>query len=146
MSTRQPVSDRVFYSNTAIRRRKIPDGVTVHSIFEEASREAYRHKWIESEKAGYDIGDGAIEDWHRRFWHKFVRERWIQHIKGDTFWHELDNDDFGILDKEFADCRDLSDTIVAKLENGGENLDIIQWAVDNGQDMKVVLHILGRLD
>lgn len=139
------ISERRF-TNTMLRRRNIPENVPVKGIFEEASREAYRHKWIESEKAGYDIGDVAIEDWHRRFWHKFVRERWIQHIRGEVFWRELDNDDFGILKKEFADSRDESDAIVTMLEKGGENLDIVQWAIDNGKDMKVVLHILGRLD
>ena len=139
------ISGRHF-SNTALRRRNIPDGVTVKSIFEEATSEAYRHKWIESEKAGYDIGDGAIEDWYRRFWHSFVRERWIQHIRGEVFWRELDNDDFGILNNEFADCGEQVDAITGMLEKGGENLDIVQWAVETGQDMKVVLHILGRLD
>lgn len=129
-----------------LRRRNIPEDVEVKGIFEEASREAYRHKWIESEKAGYDIGDGAIEDWHRRFWHHFVRERWIQHIKGEVFWRELDNNDFGILQKEFQDCREQSDAIVAMLEKGAENLDIIQWAIESLQDMKVILHILSRLD
>lgn len=139
------ISERRF-TNTMLRRRNIPENVPVKGIFEEASKEAYRHKWIESEKAGYDIGDVAIEDWHRRFWHKFVREHWIQHIRGEVFWRELDNDDFGILKKEFADSREESDAIVTMLEKGGENLDIVQWAIDNGKDMKIVLHILGRLD
>ncbi len=147
MSTQEStrISARIFH-NTSIRRRNIPDGVIVKSIFEEASREAYRHKWIESEKAGYDIGDGAIEDWHRRYWHRFVRERWIQHIRGVVFWRELDNDDFGILDREFLDCRELSKTIAAMLENGGENLDIVQWAINTNQDIPTVIHILERLD
>ncbi len=137
---------RHLVGNTALRRRPLPEGVEPHSIFEEASREAYRHKWIESEKAGYDIGDGAIEDWHKRFWHKFVRERWIQHIRGDAFWRELDNNDFGILKREFQEYGDLAEKIVQLLEAGGENLDIVQWAVDSNQDMDAVLQILGRLD
>ncbi len=137
---------RHLVGQTSIRRRNMPDGVEPHSIFEEASREAYKHKWLESEKAGYDIGYSAIEDWHRRFWHKFVRERWIQHIRGVAYWRELDNDDFGILHKEFQDYPDLAEKIVHHLEAGGENLDIIQWGVSTGQDMDAVLHILGRLD
>lgn len=134
------------FSSTALRLRNIPEGTPINSIFEEASREAYRHKWIESEKAGYDIGDGAIEDWHRRYWHRFVRERWIRHIRGNEFWRELDNDDFGILNREFDDCREQADAIVNLLEKGGENLDIVQWAIESGQDMDAVLRILGRLD
>ena len=146
MDTRESTRISGRFTNTALRRRNIPDGVEVKSIFEQASREAYGHKWIESEKAGYDIGDSAIEDWHRRFWHQFVRERWIQHIRGEVFWRELDNDDFAILQKEFDDCREQTDAIVKMLEGGGENLDIVQWAIETGQDMEVVLHILGRLD
>ncbi len=137
-----------FFSSTSVRLTKIniPADTPIKSIFEEASREAYRHKWIESEKAGYDIGDGAIEDWHKRYWTKFIRERWVQHIKGAAFWRELDNDDFNIMEREFEDCRDQADAIVAMLEKGGENLDIVQWAVETGQDMTVVLHILSKLD
>ncbi|MDR1519668.1 MAG: response regulator [Planctomycetota bacterium] len=134
------------HCQTLARRRNIPPGVKPMSIFEEASREAFRHKWIESEKTGYDIGDVAIEDWHRRFWHKFVRERWIQHIRGQAFWRELDNDDYGFFNHTFADCLKLAESIVGKLEAGGENLDIIQWAVDSGQNMEMVLSILARLD
>ena len=146
MTSQSAASISGRFTNAAASRRFIPEGAEVKSIFEEASREAFRHKWIESEKAGYDIGDVAIEDWHRRFWHKFVRERWIEHIRGKVFWRELDNDDFGILNKEFEDCREQSEAIVAMLEGGGENLDIVQWAVESGQDMSAILHILGRLD
>ncbi|MCL2001499.1 MAG: response regulator [Planctomycetes bacterium] len=124
----------------------MPDGVAVLSLFEEASSEAYRHKWIESEKAGYDIGDSAIEDWHRRFWHRFVRERWLQHIRGQAYWRELDNNDFDILGREFQECREQTDTIVSMLERGGENLDIVQWAINANQDMDFIIRILTRLD
>lgn len=134
------------YSHTAVRRHNIPDGIEAKSIFEEASREAHRHKWIESEKAGFDIGDGAIEDWHRLYWNKFVRERWIQHIRGEIYWRELDNNDFGIMKGEFMRSRPEASAIVDMLEKGGENLDIVQWAVGAGQDMDTVLDILNKLD
>ncbi|MDR0363210.1 MAG: response regulator [Planctomycetota bacterium] len=134
-------------TNTTYRLRSLPEGVVSKNLFEEASKEAYRHKWIESEKSGHDLGDAAIEDWHRRFWHRFVRERWIQHIKGEIFWPELDNDDFALLDtSEFGECRPQTGKIVEILENGGENLDIVQWAIDGGEDMGVIMRILGRLD
>ena len=28
--------------------------------------EIQKHKWIESERAGHDLGQGAVEDWSRR--------------------------------------------------------------------------------
>ncbi len=134
-------------SKTTYRRRlDIPPGVTALNLFEEASKEAYRHKWIESEKSGHDLGDVAIEDWYRNFWNKFVRERWLQHIQGEIYWPELDNNDFGLLQNELTDCKPQVDKIVEILEQGGENLDIVQWAIDSGQDMDCVMRILSRLD
>ena len=131
---------------TAYRSRNVPPGAKILLLFEEASKEAYSHKWIESERAGHDLGDAAIEDWYRRYWNSFVRERWIQHIKGEVFWPELDNHDFGIAGSEFTDCQPQFQEIVGILEKGGENLDIVQWAINGGQDMDCVMRILGRLD
>ena len=31
-----------------------------NSVYEDGQREAARFKWIESEKAGYDLGENAI--------------------------------------------------------------------------------------
>ena len=116
------------------------------NLFEEATREAYRHKWIESEKAGYDLGDAAIADWHQRYWHIFTRERWVQHLRGKVFWNELDNDDFGFLTRCFHGKKELVDLIASKIETGGENLDIIEWAVAQGMNMSGVVDVLKRLD
>ena len=138
--------NKLIRSNTTYRTRGAPPGVLILNLFEEASKEAYRHKWIESERAGHDLGDGAIEDWYRRFWNKFVRERWIQHIRGEVFWPELDNSDFGIVKMEFNDCQEELEEILVILEKGGENLDIIQWAIETKDDMSTVMQILGRLD
>jgi len=33
--------------------------------------EMLRHKWIESEKAGYDLGQAALLDWVHRHAHAF---------------------------------------------------------------------------
>lgn len=134
-------------SKTTYRRRvDVPPGVTALNLFEEASKEAYRHKWIESEKSGHDLGDAAIEDWYRHFWNKFVRERWIQHIRGDIYWPELDNNDFALLQNELTDCKPQVDKIIEILEEGGENLDIVQWAIDSNEDMDCIMRVLSRLD
>ena len=41
--------------------------------------EIHIHKWIESEKAGYDLGEDAIMDWCCRYAEKFCES---QHQKG----------------------------------------------------------------
>lgn len=123
-----------------------PDAAEHKVLFEEATREAHQHKWIESEKAGRDLGDQAIRDWHKHFWRSFCRERWVEHLQGIAFWEELDNDDFGLLTIKFHDNTSLVDRIVEKLTAGGENLDVIQWAIEKKQDVNDVIEVLKILD
>ena len=56
-----------------------------HSLYCEAVTEAERHKWIESEKAGYDLGESAIEEWNRCHWWGWCRSKWLEHLKGETY-------------------------------------------------------------
>src|SRR5690606_22090768 len=49
------------------------DVVQEVSLYEEAHAEALRHKWIESQKHGRDLGDWAIRDWYRRYWRLYCR-------------------------------------------------------------------------
>jgi CheY-like chemotaxis protein len=115
-------------------------------LFEEATREADRHKWIESEKAGRDLGEHAIRDWHKNYWRSWCRERWIEHLHGDRFWVELDRDDYGLLQRKFHNNVDVVEAVLDRIKEGGENLDIIQWASENDYDTETVLEILKSLD
>ena len=116
------------------------------SVFAEGEQEALRHKWIESEKAGRDLGQEAIRAWVRQHWWGYLRARWIEHIQGTRFWIELDRDDFGLLQKEFRDDPILLDRILDRVKSGMENLDIILWAQEWNLPMDRVIHILERLD
>jgi len=118
------------------------------SIQQVGAEEALRFKWIESEKAGRDLGDSAIHTWVRRHWNRFVRDCWIEHLEGRAFWAELDQGDFGILQKEDAPAP-LFDEIVQKIRDGGENLDILCWSHEetlSRDELGRVLHILEALD
>ncbi|MBI5607129.1 MAG: hypothetical protein HY879_27675 [Deltaproteobacteria bacterium] len=44
-------------------------------ILHKELEEILKHKWIESEKAGYDLGDQAVWDWVQKYAHEF-REYW----------------------------------------------------------------------
>lgn len=116
--------------------------LSVHRIGEE---EAQRHKWIESEKAGRDLGEWAIRCWVREHWNGFLRERWLEHMQGRNFWIELDHNDFGLLQREFQDS-DLIEDILGMLKGGRENLNVLNWALDNHLRMDEVLEILETLD
>lgn len=115
-----------------------------YSLQDEGWEEADRHKWNESEKAGYDLGEEAIRDWVRKYWNGFLRAKWLDHLYGRKFWIELDQVDFGILRRKFQDSRLLA-PILDLLVNGGENLNVIDWAIDENHPMDEVHEILVAL-
>ena len=117
-----------------------------NSVYEDGQREAARFKWIESEKAGYDLGETAIRRWVKDHWCGYLRARWLEHLQGKTFWIELDRGDFGLLQRCFKDQECLLDRILDRLKSGQENLNIILWALDWNLPMCEVLQILEALD
>ena len=116
------------------------------SLFEVSAREAHSHKWLESEKAGRDLGDGAIAEWYRLYWRIFCRECYIEHLQGERFWLELDTGDFGLLLNKFHDDMALVRQIVEIFKKGGENLDVVSFALRNNCDISEVLRLLEVLD
>ncbi len=116
------------------------------SVYSDCEQEALRYKWIESEKAGHDLGEDAIRLWVKRHWWGYLRARWLEHLQGKRFWVELDRGDFGLLQREFHDNTLLLDRILDRLKSGQENLDIIIWAKNWGLPITPVLQILEALD
>ena len=116
------------------------------SVYSESEQEALKYKWIESEKAGHDLGEDAIRRWVKQHWWGYLRARWLEHLQGKCFWVELDRGDFGLLQREFHDNTLLLDRILDRLKSGQENLDIIIWAMNWGMPMTPVLQILEALD
>jgi len=116
--------------------------LSVHHFGEE---EARRHKWIESEKAGRDLGEWAIRGWVRDHWQTFLRARWLEHLYGRVYWIELDHNDYGLLLERFRDSEILPD-VLDMLKAGLENLNVLNWAIDNHVPMDEVLDILETLD
>jgi hypothetical protein len=115
------------------------------SLHQYGEEEAKRFKWIESEKAGRDLGEVAIKTWIRTHWNGFLRQRWLEHLQGKMFWIELDQGDFGLLRTTFRSSP-LIDPILDHFKRGWENLDIILWAVGNRLPMGEVFEILETLD
>ncbi|MFO0926844.1 MAG: hypothetical protein U0736_07350 [Gemmataceae bacterium] len=116
------------------------------SVYVDGEQEALRFKWIESEKAGHDLGEAAIRRWVQNHWWGYLRARWLEHLQGKKFWVELDRGDFGLLQRKFHDNTLLLDRILDRLKVGQENLDIICWAHNWGMPMDAVLEILEALD
>jgi hypothetical protein len=121
--------------------------VVRHSIVSDCQREKEKFKWIVSEKAGYDLGEQAIHQWVRDHWWNYLRARWIEHLHGTYFWTELDRDDFGLIRRDFQDCKPLLEQILDRLKDGKENLDIICWAHQTiPKSVDLVITILEALD
>jgi hypothetical protein len=116
------------------------------SVYVEGEQEALRFKWIESEKAGHDLGEAAIRRWVKDHWWGYLRARWLEHLQGKRFWVELDRGDFGLLQRRFHDKTLLLDRILDRLKEGQENLDIILWGQDWGISFQSILEILEALD
>jgi hypothetical protein len=116
------------------------------SVYADCEQEALRYKWIESEKAGRDLGEIAIRRWVQNHWWGYLRARWLEHLQGKHFWVELDRGDFGLLQRTFHDNTLLLDRILDRLKAGDENLDVIQWALDWGIPTDAVIQILEALD
>ena len=116
------------------------------SVYEEAERAAREHKWLESEKAGRDLGDAAVHQWTRSFWLRFYRWRFVQHLRGESSFREFHPSTFGIVNRHLAAPRELLDRILDMVRDGGENLDIICWAHHYGMPTDQVIEILEALD
>jgi len=60
--------------NDSSKKAELVKNLSLYKEFQAEREEILRHKWIESEKAGYDIGfDKALVDWmvnHRPAWRK----------------------------------------------------------------------------
>ena len=124
----------------------VPSAVARRSICSDCRAEANRFKWIESEKAGRDLGETAIRRWICDHWWGYLKARWLEHLHGKCFWIELKCDTFGLVQQKFQDHKDLLNYIVDRLKLGQENLDIIVWAINTGQPVCLVRDILEALD
>jgi hypothetical protein len=126
-----------------------PDGVVVYSLTAHALFAIDRHKWIESQKAGRDLGRAAIEDWLDRFWKGWTRSKLVEHLYGWRCWGAFDETDFGLLNRSSVEHHvghDVLERVATTLAEGGENLDVINWALSIDQPLDEILWLLDRID
>ena len=116
------------------------------SVHRECIEEENKHKWIESEKAGYDLGEACVRRWVKEHWRGYLRGKWVEHLQGKCFWVELDRGDFGLLQRKFQSQAELLDLILNQLASGRENLDVLDWAVASRISTDPVKEILESLD
>ena len=119
------------------------DGQAPISIYEEAWQEAFRHKWIESEKHRHDRGHRALVDWDQQYFKTFIRWCRLQHLSGQRCFREFRCEDFGAV-AELAgdvDCK-----VIHLFCSGKENLEIYWLAHGQGWPLERVYELLLSLD
>lgn len=124
----------------------IDEAMTCLSVYDEAIREADRHKWIESQKRGHDLGRQAIREWVRVHWNGYCRCRRLEHVEGKRQWREFGDESFGHLRRVHIPHDVLFNRILDRIRAGDENLDIIMWALRTDQPVDRVLEILTVID
>lgn len=129
--------------------RRRPDGVVVHSLTAHAICEMERHRWIESEKAGVNRGRDADLQWLRTYWSGWARSKLLEHLYGWRCWSAFGAGTFGLLRRGTVEKlvpHHVLRKVASILGNGGENLDVIAWAVENDQDLDSLFWLLDRID
>lgn len=108
------------------------------SLYEAAFQEARRHRWIESQKSGCDLGNERFIEWYDRYWENFLRYRHLEHLFGDREWREFDPAAFGALAPLLNSKDDLVLELIGLYRQGWQNLDIVNWAIRTGLDLEEV--------
>ena len=126
---------------------ELVDPLNTSSIYEEAPLEAARHKWIESQKNGSDLGKHAISDWYTNHWYYFCIGKRIEHLLGNHCWQEFSETHFGFLEALQLEDDLLADRILDRIFlMRMENLDIIIWAREWNLEIDRVMEILELID
>lgn len=131
---------------TGAAAQGVAEAVERRSLAEEVRHEAERFRWVESQKAGRDLGEEAIRRWVHEHWANYIRTRWVEHLEGRTYWAELDQVDFGLLPRLAPGRAEVVSRIADRLKHGEENLAIIEWAAGERLPMDTVFQVLTALD
>jgi len=122
------------------------ESLFTRSILDGARQHADKHKWYLSEAAKCDMGAAAIEDWVDKHFPQYARERLIEHIHGRYLYEEFNEQAFNIVQAFTFRTPTLRDQIVDLLCRNKENLDVINWAMDDGKDVEEVIEFLTLVD
>lgn len=112
------------------------------SVYDQAWREAFCHKWIESKKVGFDLGWAAIKDWDDQHFKKFYRWCHWQHLTGQQFFAEFPEEHF---DRVMVPRDEIGQFVIGRFWDGLENLQIFDCALDCGLPTARVRVVLSDL-
>ncbi len=106
---------------------------TVGSVRKLGSLEADIHKWLLSERHGYDVGPHGRWDWYRQFWRTFCRYRQLEHLHGVRRYEEFPLESFGRLSDPGLISKPAMQFVLERFAvDGWENLHFIFFGPENG--------------
>ncbi len=117
-----------------------------HKIYDEAKKAIQEHRWLESEKAGHDLGSAAERDWAQSHWRGFFCLRFVEHLRGEVFYEEFGAECFGLGPERLSVEVSLLDTVLEKIRQGAENLDVLCWALHEKLPREAIVNILKAID
>ena len=115
-------------------------------VYEQAEQAIQEHRWLQSEKAGRDLGAEAEQEWIEVYWRRFCRSRFVQHVRGENYFEEFGQECFGAVAEGCAEFRHLLETMLDLVSQGAENLDLICWAEHQRLPKDRVLQVLTAMD
>lgn len=100
------------------------------SVPEVARRHADAHRWFESERSGRDVGRAAYREWRQRYWRKFCRWRYLEHLLGVCCYREFETALFGTLREQQGWSLDqaMAFALQQVLHDDREQLDVLYHA------------------
>ena len=125
----------------------IETDVETSSVFQIAFLEACEHRWVESEKCGFDLGEAVLDDWYERFWASFVRHRHVEHLLGEVYWEEFPGRSFAIFQPVLSDEDILGEEFIDLYRQGWENLDFytracqVEWDLERVYDLLILINM-----
>lgn len=124
--------------------RVLDDGQVQYSLTGHAF--IVMQRYADAEGLSFDV---AAQQWTTRCWVGWVRSKLLEHFLGWRRWSGFKPRDFGLLRREsvlhMVDEETMQE-VIDRLGDGGENLDIIDWAVANGKDIDGVIDLLDRIN
>ncbi len=124
------------------------DGILVHSLTAHALHAIERY--IEEFAAQNDQSHSdAAEDWLTRFYKGWARARLLEHYYGWRCWSAFGDDNFALFRRSSLLHHveeSILEEVAERLASGGENLDIIDWAMSDDRELDPILWLLDRVD
>lgn len=101
---------------------------TSDCLFDCGLVEACKHKLIESQRFGEDLGMLSVKDWCSRHWRTFQRFRRIEHVFGEKYYRQFPAVEFGVWKDREREEGSVFDLVLGAFECCMENLQFVEWA------------------